>query len=75
MMANERAVIPAPVTAPVQVMQVQVQPQQQFGQVYSYDPLQHDPGQVNSPGMVYALPVYYPQQRDPIQQQQVLAGG
>ena len=76
-MANGREVAPAPMTAPVNVMQIQPQApqqqqqqqQQQFGQVYSYDPLQHDPGQVNAPGVVYALPVYYPQQRDPIQQQ------
>ena len=81
MLANERAVIPAPVpvTVPVQVLQIphqqqqQQQQQQQFGQVYSYEPIQHESGQVSVTGVVYALPVYYPQQ---LQQQplQVIEG-
>ena len=67
MMANGRAV------APVQVVQVQPMPTQQFGQVYAFEHLQvEESGQVNrrsgqDPGLAYAM-VYPQQQQDTMEQ-------
>ena len=71
MMANRRAVMPAPVS--MQVVQVQPMPTQQFGQVYAFEHLQgEESGQVNprsgqEPGLAYAM-VYPQQQQDTMEQ-------
>ena len=71
MMANGRAVVPAPVS--MQVVQVQPMPTQQFGQVYAFEHLQEEgSGQVNlrsgqDPGLAYAM-VYPQQQQDTMEQ-------